>query len=85
MREYAFTTAQPSLSTALIPMAVQCLKTALMRRKIRKTLLGIGPCPALGLADADLRLLLEMPKWCDLSMEIERIKFLAARDPRNPC
>ena len=69
MRDYALTIAQPTLSTALIPMVVQCLKTALLRRKIRNALLGIGPCPALGLADADLRRLMALPKSCDLTSD----------------
>lgn len=79
MREYALTLAQPSLSTAIFPMFVQCLKTARVRRAIRKTLAGGGICPATGLAGADLQRLLALPLSCDLTAEIERIKFFKAR------
>ncbi len=80
MREYTLTLAQPTLSEAIIPLALQCLKTAHLRRKIRKALLSTGECPIIGLANADLRHLLALPLSCDLTMEIERIKFLAAHD-----
>ncbi len=83
MREYALTLAQPTLSSALIPLAVQCIKTVWMRRKIRTALLSIGTRPALGLPDADLRRLLMLPISCDLTIEMERIKFLAARHPHD--
>lgn len=83
MRDYALKLAQPSLSTALIPLALQCLKTALMRRKIRKALLCDDACPAFGLVGADLRHLLALPMSRDLTMEIERIKFLADRNLRH--
>lgn len=78
MRDYALTLAQPNLSTALIPRVIQCFKTALLRQKIRKALLRCGACHATGLAGADLHHLLALPISSDLSMEIERIKFLAA-------
>ncbi len=80
MRDYALTLAQPTLSEALIPQLLQSLKTTLLRRKIRKALFSTGRCPVTGLADADLRHLLTLPLSCDLGMEIERIKFLAAHD-----
>ena len=80
MRDYALTLAQPTLSEAIIPLALQCLKTAHLRRKIKKALLSTGKCPILGLADADLRHLLTLPLSCDLTMEIERLKFLAVHD-----
>jgi hypothetical protein len=80
MRDYALTLAQPSLTTALIPLAVRFFKTTQLRRKIKKVLLNNGTCPATGLAGADLRHLLTLPISCDLALEIERIKFLAARD-----
>jgi hypothetical protein len=83
MREYALILAQPTLSTALVPLALQCFKTALMRRKIRNALLRDGSLPAIGLADADLRRLLALPLSCDLAMAIERIKFLRTRDRRD--
>jgi hypothetical protein len=80
MREYALTLAQPSLSTGLIPLALQCFKTAGMRRKFKKALLCHVTRSAIGLGDADLRYLLTLPMSCDVAMEIERIRFLAARD-----
>jgi hypothetical protein len=80
MRNYALTLAQPSLSTGLIPAMIQSLKTTLLRRKIRKVLLNNGTCPLTGLAGANLRQLLALPISCDIAIEIERIKFLAARD-----
>ena len=83
MREYALTLAQPTLSTGLIPQALQSFKTALLRRKIRKALLRDGNCPVVGLAEGDLRHLLALPISCDLTMEIERIKFLTALHGRN--
>ena len=46
MRNYALTLAQPTLSEAIIPQALQCLKTARLQRKIRKALLGTGKCPS---------------------------------------
>ena len=83
MREYAQTLAQPSLSMGLIPQALQSFKTALLRRKIRTALLRDGKCHITGLAGDDLRHLLALPISCDLTMEIERIKFLAAHHGRN--
>lgn len=80
MRDYAFTLAQPTLSEAIIPRALQCLKTAHLRRNIRKALLSTGKCPITDLADADLRHLLALPLSCDLTIEIERLKFLLAHD-----
>jgi hypothetical protein len=80
MREYALTLAQPSLNTALIPLAVQCFKTAMLRRNIKIVLRRNGTCPATGLAGAELRQLLKLPLSCDIAMEIERIKFLNTLD-----
>jgi hypothetical protein len=80
MREYALTQAQPALSTAFIPLAVQCFRTALVRRQIRKALRDGGPCAAFGLTSTDLSRLLALPLSCDLSMEMERLSFLIAHD-----
>ena len=79
MREYALTLAQPTLSQGLIPQALQCVMTALLRRKIRKVLLGAGICPVTGLAGGQLRHLLSLPLSCDPQLEIERIKFISAK------
>ena len=80
MRDYALTQAQPTLATAFIPLAVQCFKTVLMRRQIRKALRDGGLYPAFGLTCTDLRRLLALPLSCDLSMEMERMSFLVAYD-----
>lgn len=79
MRDYSLTLAQPNLNTALIPYMVQCLKSALQRRKMKKMLTTDDHGIFSGLTGAELRILLALPLSCDILMEAERISFLKAR------